>query len=260
MNVYFIGAGPGASDLITLRGANILGRAPLVLYAGSLVPSDMLRHCRPDAELIDTAKLNLEQQEAYYRRAQIEGLDVARLHSGDPAIYGATAEQMRRLDALGIHYEVVPGVSSFTAAAAAVNAELTKPEVSQTIILTRVSGRASSVPEKEAIARLAEHRATLCIFLSGPHLRKIVADLRLSYPDDTPLTLVYRATWPEQRVYRGTLGTVLKETKRGDWNLTTMLLVGGALGREVPVESSLYCKDFTHIFRVVKKTKRKVVA
>jgi precorrin-4/cobalt-precorrin-4 C11-methyltransferase len=260
MNVYFIGAGPGASDLITLRGVNILGRVPLVLYAGSLVPSDMLRHCRPDAELIDTAKLNLEQQEAYYRRAQIEGLDVARLHSGDPAIYGATAEQMRRLDALGIQYEVVPGVSSFTAAAAAVNAELTKPEVSQTIILTRVSGRASNVPEKEAIVRLAKHCATMCIFLSGPHLRKIVADLRLSYPDDTPLTLVYRATWPEQRVYRGTLGTVLRETKRGDWNLTTMLLVGGALGREVPVESSLYCKDFTHIFRVVKKTKRKALA
>ena len=258
MKVYFIGAGPGASDLITLRGANLLGRVAMVLYAGSLVPTEMLQHCRPDAELIDTAKLDLEQQEACYRRAQEAGCDVARLHSGDPAIYGATAEQMRRLDALGIAYEVVPGVSSFSAAAAAVNAELTKPEVSQTIILTRVSGRASAVPEAEAIAKLAEHRATMCIFLSGPHLKKIVTDLRLHYPEDTPVTLVYRATWPEQRVYQGTLGTVLKETKRGEWNLTTMLLVGAALGKGAQVESSLYSKDFKHLFRAVKRPRQKL--
>lgn len=256
MKVYFIGAGPGASDLITLRGANILGRVRMVLYAGSLVPLGMLQHCH-DAELIDTAKLDLDEQEACYRRAQAAGCDVARLHSGDPAIYGATAEQMRRLDTLGIAYEIVPGVSSFTAAAAAIQAELTKPAVSQTIILTRVSGRASAVPETESIARLAEHRATMCIFLSGPHLKKIVADLRLHYPDDTPLALVYRATWPDQRVYQGTLGSVLKETKRRDWNLTTMLLVGAALGHEVQTESSLYAKDFTHIFRVAKKKKAK---
>ena len=254
MKVSFIGAGPGASDLITLRGANILGRVRMVLYAGSLVPLGMLQHCH-DAELIDTAKLNLDEQEACYRRAQVAGCDVARLHSGDPAIYGATAEQMRRLDALGIEYEIVPGVSSFTAAAAAIQAELTKPAVSQTIILTRVSGRASAVPETESIARLAEHRATMCIFLSGPHLKKIVTDLRLHYPDDTPVALVYRVTWPDQRTYQGTLGSVLKETKRKDWNLTTMLLVGAALGREAQTESSLYSKDFTHIFRVVKKKK-----
>ncbi|MHB1231811.1 MAG: precorrin-4 C(11)-methyltransferase [Burkholderiales bacterium] len=256
MKVYFIGAGPGAPDLITLRGANILGRARMVLYAGSLVPLGMLQHCH-DAELIDTSKLDLDQQEACYLRAQAAGCDVARLHSGDPAIYGATAEQMRRLDALGIEYEIVPGVSSFTAAAAAIQTELTKPAVSQTVILTRVSGRASAVPEAESIARLAEHRATLCIFLSGPHLKKIVADLRLHYPDDTPLALVYRVTWPDQRTYQGTLGKVLKETKRRDWNLTTMLLVGAALGRDLQTESSLYSKDFTHIFRVAKKKKAK---
>lgn len=260
MKVYFVGAGPGAPDLITLRGANVLGGVPMVLYAGSLVPTEMLRHCRPDAELIDTAKLDLEQQEACYRRARAAGWDVARLHSGDPAIYGATAEQMRRLEALGIDYEVVPGVSSFTAAAAAVQAELTKPEVSQTVILTRVSGRASAVPDSEAIAKLAEHRSTMCIFLSGPHLKKIVTDLRQHYPDDTPVTLVYRATWPDQRVYQGTLGAVLKETKRGAWNLTTMMLVGAALDRGAQVESSLYSKDFTHLFRVVKKGKQKVAA
>ena len=260
MKVYFIGAGPGASDLITLRGANILGRVRMVLYAGSLVPSAMLEHCRADAEILDTAALDLEQQQACYRRAQEGDFDVARLHSGDPAIYGATAEQMRRLDALGIEYEVVPGVSSFSAAAAAVKAELTKPEVSQTVILTRVSGRASAVPPEEAIAKLAEHQATMCIFLSGPHLKKIVADLKLHYPDDTPVTLVYRATWPEQKVYEGTLGKVLKETKRGEWNLTTMMMVGAAIGHGAQTESRLYAKDYTHLFRVVRKSKKTVAA
>ncbi|MCX7103336.1 MAG: precorrin-4 C(11)-methyltransferase [Methylobacter sp.] len=255
MKVYFIGAGPGAADLITLRGANILGRVNMVLYAGSLVPTAMLQHCKADAELIDTAELDLEQQEACYRRAQEGDYDVARLHSGDPAIYGATAEQMRRLEALGIDYDIVPGVSSFSAAAASIKAELTKPEVSQSIILTRVSGRASAVPELESIARLAEHQATMCIFLSGPHLKKIVADLQLHYPKDTPVALVYRATWPEERSYQGTLGSVLEETKKSEWNLTTMMLVGKALGSDAQTESSLYSKDFTHIFRVVKKEK-----
>ncbi|MEE9333413.1 MAG: cobalt-precorrin-4/precorrin-4 C(11)-methyltransferase, partial [Granulosicoccaceae bacterium] len=184
MKVYFIGAGPGASDLITLRGANILARVSMVLYAGSLVPTDMLQHCKADAELVDTSKLDLEQQQACYQRAQQADVDVARLHSGDPAIYGATAEQMRRLDTLDIEYEIVPGVSSFSAAAAEINAELTKPEISQSIILTRVSGRASAVPELESIAKLAEHRTTMCIFLSGPHLKKIVTDLLLHYTED----------------------------------------------------------------------------
>ncbi|QRX84147.1 precorrin-4 C(11)-methyltransferase [Glaciimonas sp. PAMC28666] len=257
MKVYFIGAGPGAPDLITLRGANLLGKVGMVLYAGSLVPTAMLQHCRADAELFDTATLDLEQQQACYQRAQENNCDVARLHSGDPAIYGATAEQMRRLEALGIEYEIVPGVSSFTAAAAMVKAELTKPEVSQTVILTRVSGRASAVPEAEAIAKLAEHQATMCIFLSGPHLKKIVTDLRLHYPADTPVKLVYRATWPEQKIYEGTLATVLAETKRGSWNLTTMMLVGAALDHGEQVESSLYSKEFTHLFRVVKKEKKK---
>jgi precorrin-4/cobalt-precorrin-4 C11-methyltransferase len=256
MKVYFIGAGPGAADLITLRGARVLGSVDMVLFAGSLVPTAMLEHCRPGAELIDTAQLDLEQQQACYLRAQAAGIDVARLHSGDPAIYGATAEQMRRLEALGIDYEVVPGVSSFTAAAAAIGAELTKPEVSQTVILTRVSGRASAVPELEAIARLAEHRSTMCIFLSGPHLKKIVGDLLLHYPPETPVALVYRASWPEQKRYQGTLGAVLEDTRCGEWNLTTMMLVGAALDRDMQSESSLYSKDFTHLFRVVKKNKK----
>ena len=165
MKVYFVGAGPGAADLITVRGAQILARVRMVLYAGSLVSREMLTHCRVDAEVIDTARLNLDEQEGHYIRARERDWDVVRLHSGDPSIYGATAEQMRRLDALEIEYEVVPGVSSFAAAAAVINAELTKPEVAQTIILTRTSGRASRVPEKESLRSLAAHRATLCIFL-----------------------------------------------------------------------------------------------
>lgn len=258
MKVYFIGAGPGAADLITLRGSRLLGAAPMVLYAGSLVPAEMLSHCRPDAEIHDTAELNLDQQEALYHRAQAEGKDVARLHSGDPAIYGATNEQMRRLEALGIDYEVVPGVSSFTAAAAALGSELTRPEVSQSIILTRTSGRASAVPETESIASFAAHRATMCIFLSGQRLKQTVADLSLHYPPDTPVALVRRASWPDQSVHRSTLGRMLSEVKQKDWLLTTLLLVGEALSREGGVESSLYAAGFTHIFRDgdERKTKR----
>jgi precorrin-4/cobalt-precorrin-4 C11-methyltransferase len=250
MTVYFIGAGPGAADLITLRGSRILNRAPMVLFAGSLVPTGLLEHCHPDAEIFDTAELSLDEQTALFQRAHAEGKDVARLHSGDPAIYGATAEQMRRLDKLAIPYEIVPGVSSFTAAAAAIGSELTRPEVSQSVILTRVSGRASAVPELESIDRLAQHQATMCIFLSGPHLKKIVADLLLHYPPDTPVALVYKATWPEQRTHKSTLGTLLEEVKMKDWLLTTMLLVGRALADEDGVESSLYSADYTHIFRL----------
>ncbi|WP_035052076.1 precorrin-4 C(11)-methyltransferase [Andreprevotia chitinilytica] len=254
MKVYFIGAGPGAADLITLRGSRLLGSAPMVLYAGSLVPTEMLQHCRADAEILDTATLSLDEQEACYRRAQAEDKDVARLHSGDPAIYGATAEQMRRLEALGIEYEIVPGVSSFTAAAAALGSELTRPAVSQSIILTRVSGRASAVPELESIARFAEHQATMCIFLSGQRLKQTVADLLLHYSPATPVALVHRASWADQRIHRSTLGTLQAEmksskVKQKDWLLTTLLLVGPALSSEVGVESSLYAAGFTHIFR-----------
>jgi precorrin-4/cobalt-precorrin-4 C11-methyltransferase len=256
MRVYFIGAGPGAHDLITVRGAELLKRVPMVMYAGSLVPPEVLRYCKSDAEIIDTAALDLEQQEACYRRAQSSGFDVARVHSGDPAIYGATAEQMRRLEKLEIPYEVVPGVSSFTAAAASLSSELTKPGVSQTVILTRVSGRASPVPEKEALSKLAKSGATLCIFLSGPHLRKIVTDLRQHYPSDTPVALVHRASWPDERSHRSTLGRLLTEVKAKDWRLTTLLLVGRVLSREVEAESRLYAKDYPHIFRKVPKKRR----
>ncbi|AFZ67790.1 precorrin-4 C(11)-methyltransferase [Deinococcus peraridilitoris] len=249
MKVYFVGAGPGAPDLITLRGARLLAGARIVMYAGSLVPEAVLEHCRADAELIDTAALDLEEQQAVYARAREAGVDVVRLHSGDPAIYGATAEQMRRLERNGIPYEVVPGVSSFTAAAAALGEELTKPEVSQTIILTRVSGRASPVPEKEALAGLAAHRATLCIFLSGPQLPTIVEDLLAHYGPDTPIALVQRASWPEQRVHRSTLARILDEIRVSEWQLTTMCLIGEALDHQDGVESRLYSAAYAHRFR-----------
>ncbi|GAC1477163.1 MAG: precorrin-4 C(11)-methyltransferase [Steroidobacteraceae bacterium] len=249
MKVLFVGAGPGAADLITVRGARLLSKADIVMYAGSLVPEAVLEHCGPHAEVINTAALNLEQQQAIYERAQSEGKDVVRLHSGDPAIYGATAEQMRRLDHFGISYEIVPGVSSFTAAAAAIEAELTRPDVSQTIILTRVSGRASAVPEKEALSRLAAHRATLCIFLSGPHVKSIVADLLEHYGADTPIALVQCATWPEQRIHRSTLARILDEVKVSEWQLTTICLVGKALSRQDGVESRLYAMEYAHRFR-----------
>jgi precorrin-4/cobalt-precorrin-4 C11-methyltransferase len=249
MKVHFIGAGPGAPDLITVRGARLLAEAPVVLYAGSLIPPAMLQHCRPDAELHDTAGLSLDEQEACYLRARDAGQDVVRLHSGDPAIYGATAEQMRRLEKLGIDYDIVPGVSSFTAAAAALGSELTRPEVSQSIVLTRVSGRASAVPEAESVERFAAHRATMCIFLSGQRLKDTVADLRKHYPDDTPVALVRRASWPDQTLHRATLGTLLAGIRQKEWLLTTLLLVGAALSREGGVESCLYSAGYTHIFR-----------
>ena len=192
MKVYFIGAGPGAFDLITIRGANILSRVQLLMYAGSLVSEEMLRHCQANPLIVNTAKLNLEEQERYYRMAQGQNWDVARLHSGDPSIYGATAEQMRRLEQLGIAYEVVQGVPSFVSAAAVLNAELTKPNISQTIILTRTSGRASPMPAKEDLRSLAAHGATLCLFLSGANLPDVIDNLLVHYPADTPIALVQR--------------------------------------------------------------------
>ena len=253
MKVYFIGAGPGASDLITVRGAEILKRIRMVLYAGSLVPREMLAYCGAETEIIDTSGLHLDEQEACYARAHGLGLDVARLHSGDPAIYGATAEQMRRLDKLGIEYEVVPGVSSFLSAAAILKAELTKPEISQTIIITRTSGRASPVPEREALRELASHGSTLCIFLSGARLQQVVDDLASQYPPQTPVALVYKATWPQEKIYEGTLGTMMSEVSAGDWQLSTMMLVGEVLDSGEVNESRLYSKDYSHRFRSAKK-------
>ena len=249
MKVYFIGAGPGAADLITIRGADILSRAQLVMYAGSLVSEAMLGHCRTNPVVVDTAKLNLDEQVAYYLQAKEKDWDVARLHSGDPSIYGATAEQMRRLRELQISYEVVPGVPSFVSAAAVLDAELTKPNISQTIILTRTSGRASPVPAKENLQSLAAHQATLCIFLSGASLSEVIDELLLHYSKDTPVALVQRASWPEERIHKGRLGDLLNEIEPRSWALTTMLLIGQALDENILSDSRLYAADYSHRFR-----------
>jgi len=253
MKVYFIGAGPGAADLITVRGAKILGRAGMVLYAGSLVSKEILVHCRTEARIINTAKLSLDDQETHYAYARDQNLDVARLHSGDPSIYGATAEQMRRLDRLGIEYEVVPGVSSFVAAAALLNTELTKPEIAQTIILTRTAGRASPMPENESLDALCAHGATMCVFLSGGQLPQVVAELLIHYKPDTPAALVHKATWPQERIWFGSLGQIADATAQRDWELSTLLIVGEVLRREAGTESRLYAADFSHRYRKAKK-------
>ena len=249
MKVYFIGAGPGAADLITVRGADLLQKADLVLYAGSLVSEEILKYCRTDAVFVNTAGLHLDQQLEWYRRAQEADWLVARVHSGDPAIYGATAEQMQHLKAWGVEYEIVPGVSSFSAAAACFGTELTKPEVAQSIILTRTTGRASGVPASESLARLAAHQTTLCIFLSGPHLPAMVKDLREHYSEDTPIWLMQKATWPEERRHQSTLGRLLEEVNPQEWALSTMILVGDALREECAEASRLYAADYTHRFR-----------
>lgn len=249
MKIYFIGAGPGAADLITLRGAKILNSAKLVLYAGSLVSKDMLSHCDPVAEIIDTAKLNLDEQEQHYIRAKENNWDVARLHSGDPAIYGATSEQMRRLDKLDIPYEVVPGVSTFLASAAAITSELTKPNVSQTIILTRTQGRASPMPEGESLKALAAHQATLCIFLSGANMSQTISDLLTHYSAETPVALIQKASWPQEKIHRSTLGQLLGEIEERDWLLSTMMLVGKVLDNSIVTESKLYDASYSHRFR-----------
>jgi precorrin-4/cobalt-precorrin-4 C11-methyltransferase len=249
MKVYFIGAGPGAADLITLRGAQVLNRASLVLYAGSLVSKEMLVHCRAGATIINTAHLTLEEQEAQYIDAQKKGVDVARLHSGDPSIYGATAEQMRRLDRLGIEYEIIPGVPSFVSAAALLATELTKPEVAQTIILTRTGGRASPMPEKESLRNLGAHGTTMCIFLSGARLPQVVADLLANYKVDTPVALIQKATWPQEKIHVGFLGTLLDEIAPGEWELSTMMIVGDVLKLDNAVESRLYAAEYSHRFR-----------
>lgn len=256
MKVFFIGAGPGAEDLITVRGAKLLESVEIVMYAGSLVPKVILKYCRPEAKIHNTASLSLNKQVEIFREAKANNLNIARLHSGDPAIYGAMAEQIQWLKKLEIEYEITPGVSSFTAAAAVIKTELTKPEVSQTIILTRVSGRASKVPELESLEKLASHKSTMCIFLSGCQLPEIVATLMRFYPAKTPLALVQKATWKiGEKAHRSSLDTVLSEINLKEWELTSMLIVGDVLSDELPLESKLYSGQYSHRFRQAENLK-----
>lgn len=249
MTVHFIGAGPGAADLITMRGRDLIAACPVCLYAGSLVPEALLSHCPPGARIINTAPMSLDDIIAEIAAAHAAGQDVARLHSGDLSIWSAMGEQLRRLRALDIPYDVTPGVPSFAAAAAVLGAELTLPGVAQSVILTRTSGRASSMPEGETLENFARTGATLAIHLSVHVLSDVVARLTPAYGADCPVVVVFRASWPDQKVVRATLGTV--ETSIGEGERTALILVGHALGAEEFIESRLYAGDYDRRYRPV---------
>ena len=249
MTVHFIGAGPGAPDLITVRGRELIARSPVCLYAGSLVPTALLTHCPPHAEIVDTAPMTLDEIVARLERATNDGKDVARLHSGDLSVWSAMGEQLRRLDALGIPYSVTPGVPSFAAAAAALGQELTLPEVAQTVVLTRTSGRASAMPEGEKLAAYAATGATLAIHLSIHVLDKVVAELVPFYGADCPAAIVYRASWPDERVIRGTLATLATDVAKQPIERTALILVGKVLSARDFRDSALYDAAYQRRFR-----------
>ena len=249
MTVHFIGAGPGAADLITVRGRELISRAPVCLYAGSLVSRELLEHCPPGARIVDTAPMALDEIVAECVRATRAGHDVARLHSGDLSVWSAMGEQLRRLDAEGIAYIVTPGVPSFAAAAAALGQELTLPEVAQTVVLTRTSGRASSMPDGETLAAYAATGATLAIHLSIHVLDKVVAELLPFYGADCPAAIVYRASWPDETIIRGTLATIAAEVARHPIERTALILVGKVLAARDFRNSALYDAAYQRRFR-----------
>ena len=249
MTVHFIGAGPGAPDLITVRGLRLIERCPVCLYAGSLVPRVILASAPPGARLIDTAPLTLDEIVTHMSQAHEGGLEVARLHSGDPSLYGAIAEQMQRLATLDIPYDVTPGVPSFAAAAATLGCELTLPEVVQTVILTRTATRSSPMPEGEAIERLAASRATLAIHLSVANLARVVRALSPYYGADCPVVVGYRVSWPDELLIRGTLADIRAKVKEARITRTALVLVGPALAGDSAAESRLYAADHYHSMR-----------
>jgi len=249
VTVHFIGAGPGAADLITVRGRDLLARCPVCLYAGSIVPEALLTHCPAGARLVDTAGLSLDLIEAEYVAADAAGLDVARLHSGDLSIYSAVAEQARRLERLGIATTMTPGVPAFAAAAAAIGRELTVPEVAQSVVLTRVSGRASAMPAGETLAAFGATGATLAIHLAVHALDRVVAQLLPHYGAECPAAIVVRASWPEERVVRGTLGTLVALMQAEPAERTALVLIGWALEAAGFRESALYDRDYKRRFR-----------
>jgi precorrin-4/cobalt-precorrin-4 C11-methyltransferase len=250
MTVHFIGAGPGAADLITLRGQRLIAESPVCLYAGSLVPQALLAHCPAGARIVNTAPLSLDEIMAEIAAADAAGQDVARLHSGDLSVWSAMGEQLRRLRALGIAYDVTPGVPSFAAAAAALGAELTLPGLTQSVVLTRTSGRATAMPARENLAAFAATGATLALHLSVHVLEKVVADLLPHYGPDCPVAVVWRVTWPDERIVRATLST-LQTAIGAEMERTALILVGLALAAEGFEESRLYAGDYDRRFRPV---------
>jgi precorrin-4/cobalt-precorrin-4 C11-methyltransferase len=249
MTVHFIGAGPGAPDLITVRGLDILSHAPVCLYAGSLVPKALLSHCPPGARIVDTAPLSLDEIEAEFAMAHAAGNDVARLHSGDLSIWSAMGEQLRRLRRLGIPYTITPGVPSFAAAASALQQELTLPEVAQSVVLTRTSGRASAMPPTETLEAFAATRATLAIHLSINGLADVAERLTRFYGAECPIAVVFRASWPDERIVRGTLATIVDAVAEFTNERTAIIFAGKVLGQDEFRESALYSPDYQRRFR-----------
>lgn len=248
MTVHFIGAGPGAPDLLTLRGRDIIAACPVCLYAGSLVPEAVLAHCPDGARIVNTASMDLDQIIAEIRAAHAAGHDVARLHSGDLSVWSAMGEQLRRLRAEGIPVSVTPGVPAFAAAAATLGAELTLPGLAQSVILTRTPGRASSMPAGETLSNFAATGATLAIHLSIQNLASVVRDLTPHYGADCPVAVVWRASWPDQRILRGTLADI-EDAMDGEITRTALILVGPVLGGEGFDESCLYAPDYDRRYR-----------
>ena len=249
MTVHFIGAGPGAPDLLTLRGRDLIARCQVCLYAGSLVPEGVLAHCPPDAKIIDTAPLSLDDIISEIQTAHNAGKDVARLHSGDLSIWSAVGEQMRRLDNLDIPYTMTPGVPAFAAASAALRRELTLPEVAQSLVLTRTSGRASAMPHREKLATFAQTGATLAIHLSIHVLAQVVAELTPFYGSNCPVAIVYRASWPDERIILGELATIEARIGMNPPERTALILVGPALAAQNFRESALYDAGYDRRFR-----------
>ena len=249
MTIHFIGAGPGAPDLITIRGRDLIANSPVCLYSGSLVSQALLTHCPPGARIVDTAPMSLDQIIAELASADADGQDVARLHSGDLSVWSAMGEQLRRLDRLGIRYTVTPGVPSFAASAAALGQELTLPGVAQSLVLTRTSGRASPMPEHEKLASFAATGATLAIHLSIHLLDAVVTELVSYYGSECPIAIVCRASWPDEVVIRGTLATIVALTQATPMERTALILVGPVLGARDFRESALYDADYQRRFR-----------
>jgi precorrin-4/cobalt-precorrin-4 C11-methyltransferase len=249
VTVHFIGAGPGAADLITVRGRDLVARCPVCLYAGSIVPPELLALCPPGARTVDTAPMSLDEIEAEFVRAHAAGQDVARLHSGDLSIYSALAEQLRRLERHGIPHTLTPGVPAFAAAAAALGAELTVPEVAQSVVLTRMPGRASAMPKAEQLAAFAATGATLAIHLAIPAIDTIVRVLMPFYGADCPVAVVVRASWPQELILRGTLADIAGKVAAAPIDRTALVLVGRALAAEGFRDSALYAPDYRRRFR-----------
>jgi precorrin-4/cobalt-precorrin-4 C11-methyltransferase len=248
VTVHFIGAGPGAADLITLRGLRLIEKCPVCLYAGSLVPADIVAATPAGARVVDTAPLTLDEIIAEMTMAHEQGHEIARVHSGDPSLYGAIAEQMRRLVALGIPYDVTPGVPSFAAAAAALRCELTAPGVAQTVILTRTATRSSAMPAGEELDAFAVTGATLAIHLSITNLARVVRALVPHYGADCPVAVAYRVSWPDERLIQGTLATIRDRVKEAGITRTALILVGPALVGEGD-DSRLYAVEHHHVLR-----------